>query len=54
MRQENEIVGGGAGLFLTSILFWIPQIVNSSGLSGSHAETGHLVMIPYILSAVVM
>lgn len=42
------------GLFLTSLLFWIPQIVNSSGLSGSLAETGILVMIPYALSVIVM
>lgn len=42
------------GLFLTSLLFWLPQIVNSSGLSGSIAETGILVMIPYALSVVVM
>jgi MFS transporter, ACS family, tartrate transporter len=42
------------GLFLTSLLFWIPQIVNSSGLSGSFAETGLLVMVPYSLSAIVM
>nr|WP_320161207.1 MFS transporter [uncultured Methanoregula sp.] len=38
------------GLFLTSLLFWIPQIVNSSGLSRSFADTGFLVMIPYALS----
>ena len=42
------------GLFLTSLLFWIPQIVNSSGLSGSIMETGVLVMLPYALSLVVM
>jgi len=42
------------GLFLTSLLFWLPQIVNSSGFSGSVTETGFLVMIPYALSAVVM
>jgi ACS family tartrate transporter-like MFS transporter len=42
------------GLFLTSLLFWLPQIVNSSGLSGSMFETGLLVMIPYALSAIVM
>ena len=42
------------GLFLTGLLFWIPQIVNSSGLSRSITETGLLVMIPYALSAVVM
>ncbi len=42
------------GLFLTSLLFWIPQIVNSSGLSGSLTATGLLVMIPYLLSVVVM
>jgi len=42
------------GLFLTSLLFWIPQIVNTSGLSRSITETGLLVMIPYALSAAVM
>lgn len=42
------------GLFLTSVLFWIPQMVNSSGLSHSFIDTGLLVMIPYTLSAVVM
>jgi ACS family tartrate transporter-like MFS transporter len=42
------------GLFLTSLLFWIPQIVSSSGLSGSLEETGFLVMVPYALSVIVM
>jgi ACS family tartrate transporter-like MFS transporter len=42
------------GLFLTSLLFWIPQIINSSGLSRSITDTGFLVMIPYSLSAVIM
>ncbi|MDD1703985.1 MAG: MFS transporter [Methanoregula sp.] len=42
------------GLFLTGLLFWFPQIVHSSGLSGSVSDTGMLVMIPYGLSAVVM
>jgi ACS family tartrate transporter-like MFS transporter len=42
------------GLFLTSLLFWIPQIANSSGLSRSMTDTGFLVMIPYALSAVIM
>ena len=42
------------GLFLTSLLFWIPQIVNTSGLSRSFTDTGLLVMIPYALSAGVM
>lgn len=42
------------GLFLTSLLFWIPKIVDSSGLSGSLFQTGLLVMIPYALSAVAM
>jgi len=42
------------GLFLTSLLFWIPQIVNSSGLSRSITDTGYLVMIPYALSVGVM
>jgi MFS transporter, ACS family, tartrate transporter len=39
------------GLFLTSLLFWIPQMVNSSGLSRSLTETGLLVMVPYAISA---
>jgi ACS family tartrate transporter-like MFS transporter len=42
------------GLFLTSLLFWIPQIVNSSGLTQSITETGILVMVPYALSVIVM
>jgi ACS family tartrate transporter-like MFS transporter len=42
------------GLFLTSLLFWIPQIVNSSGLSRSITDTGYLVMIPYAISVGVM
>jgi MFS transporter, ACS family, tartrate transporter len=42
------------GLFLTGLLFWIPQLIQSSGLSGSLAETGLLVMIIYGLSAIVM
>ncbi len=42
------------GLFLTGLLFWIPQIINSSGLSHSITETGLLVMIPYAFSVVVM
>jgi ACS family tartrate transporter-like MFS transporter len=42
------------GLFLTSLLFWIPQIVNTSGLSRSITDTGLLVMIPYAISAGVM
>jgi len=42
------------GLFLTSLLFWIPQIVNSSGISGSLATTGLLVMVPYAVSILVM
>lgn len=42
------------GLFLTSLLFWIPQIVSVSGLSRSVTETGLIVMVPYALSAVAM
>ena len=42
------------GMFLTGLLFWLPQIVRSSGLSGSIEQTGFLVMIPYGLSVVVM
>jgi ACS family tartrate transporter-like MFS transporter len=42
------------GLFLTGLLFWIPQIVNSSGLSRSLADTGLLVMVPYALAVGVM
>lgn len=48
------LTGFLVGLFLTSLLFWIPQIVNSSGLSQSLNDTGMLVMIPYALAAVVM
>jgi ACS family tartrate transporter-like MFS transporter len=42
------------GLFLTGLLFWIPQIIQASGLSRSLTETGLLVMIPYGISAVGM
>jgi ACS family tartrate transporter-like MFS transporter len=42
------------GLFLTGLLFWLPQMVRNSGLSGSLTETGLLVMAPYALSVVVM
>jgi ACS family tartrate transporter-like MFS transporter len=42
------------GLFLTGLLFWIPRIVQGSGLSGSFTDTGLLVMIPYAISAIVM
>lgn len=42
------------GLFLTSLLFWIPQIANTSGLSHSIADTGLLVMFPYTLSVMGM
>jgi len=42
------------GLFLTGLLFWIPQIVASSGLSGSIEQTGLFVMMPYALSVIVM
>jgi MFS transporter, ACS family, tartrate transporter len=48
------LTGFLVGLFLTSLLFWMPQIVNSSGLSHSFMDTGLLVMIPYTLSAGVM
>ena len=41
-------------LILTRLLFWIPQIVNSSGLSRSITDTGYLVMIPYAISVGVM
>ena len=42
------------GLFLTGLLFWIPRIVQVSGLSGSFTDTGLLVMIPYTISAIAM
>jgi MFS transporter, ACS family, tartrate transporter len=42
------------GLFLTSLLFWMPQLVSTSGLSRSLAETGILVMVPYALAVVAM
>ena len=48
------LTGFLVGLFLTSLLFWMPQIVNGSGLSHSFMDTGLLVMVPYSLSAVVM
>jgi len=48
------LTGFLVGLFLTSLLFWMPQIVNASGLSHSFMDTGLLVMIPYALSAGVM
>jgi ACS family tartrate transporter-like MFS transporter len=48
------LTGFLVGLFLTSLLFWMPQIVNTSGLSHSFMDTGILVMIPYALSAGVM
>ena len=43
-----------SGFFLTGLLFWMPQIVQSSGLSGSLGQTGLLVMSPYLLSVIVM
>ena len=42
------------GLFLTGLLFWIPQIINRSGLSHSLSDTGYLVMVPYIFSVMAM
>jgi ACS family tartrate transporter-like MFS transporter len=42
------------GLFLTGLLFWLPQLVRNSGLSGSLAQTSLLVMVPYALSVVIM
>jgi MFS transporter, ACS family, tartrate transporter len=48
------LTGFLVGLFLTSLLFWMPQIVNASGLSRSFMDTGLLVMVPYALSAGVM
>jgi MFS transporter, ACS family, tartrate transporter len=42
------------GLFLTGLLFWIPQLIQSSGLSGSLMETGLLVIGIYGFSAMVM
>jgi MFS transporter, ACS family, tartrate transporter len=48
------LTGFLVGLFLTSLLFWMPQIVNASGLSHSFMDTGLLVMVPYALSAGVM
>jgi len=42
------------GLFLTGLLFWIPQIVQNSGISRSFSDTGLLVMIPYGISVVAM
>jgi MFS family permease len=42
------------GLFLTAILFWMPQIASSSGLTGTIAGTSNLVVIPYAISASAM
>jgi len=42
------------GLFLTGLLFWIPQIVQNSGISRSFSDTGLLVMVPYGLSIIAM
>jgi ACS family tartrate transporter-like MFS transporter len=36
------------------ILFWLPQIVSAYGISRSHAETGLISSIPYILSLIGM
>lgn len=32
------------------ILFWLPQIIQNSGISRSHAETGLISSVPYIVS----
>lgn len=42
------------GLFLTGLLFWLPQMIQNSGLSGSLSGTSLIVMIPYGLSVLVM
>jgi len=42
------------GLFLTGLLFWIPQIVQNSGISGSFSDTALLVMLPYGISVIAM
>ena len=42
------------GLFLTGLLFWIPQIVQNSGISRSISDTALLVMLPYGISVIAM
>jgi MFS transporter, ACS family, tartrate transporter len=42
------------GLFLTGLLFWIPQIIQNSGMSRSFSDTALLVMLPYGISVIAM
>jgi ACS family tartrate transporter-like MFS transporter len=42
------------GLFLTGLLFWIPQIIQNSGISRSFSDTALLVMLPYGVSVIAM
>ncbi|HET6581772.1 MAG TPA: MFS transporter [Methanoregula sp.] len=42
------------GLFLTSLLFWIPQIIQNSGMTRSFSDTALLVMLPYGISVIAM
>jgi len=42
------------GLFLTGLLFWMPQIIQNSGISGSFSDTALLVMLPYGISVIAM
>jgi ACS family tartrate transporter-like MFS transporter len=42
------------GLFLTGLLFWMPQIIQNSGISGSISDTALLVMLPYGISVIAM
>jgi len=42
------------GLFLTGLLFWIPQIIRNSGISRSVSDIALLVMLPYGISVIAM
>ena len=42
------------GLFLTGLLFWMPQIIQNSGISRSFSDTALLVMLPYGISVLAM
>jgi MFS transporter, ACS family, tartrate transporter len=42
------------GLFLTGLLFWMPQLIQNSGLSRSLSDTALLVMLPYCISVIAM
>jgi ACS family tartrate transporter-like MFS transporter len=42
------------GFFLTGLLFWMPQIIQNSGISRSFSDTALLVMLPYGISVIAM